>query len=67
MISPSLSFDEEPHVAELVPEERITRSKAKELARKAQAMIMEEEHGGAETRSFYNILIHTSKEDKSMS
>ncbi|CAN8319550.1 unnamed protein product [Cochlearia groenlandica] len=37
----------------------ITRSRPKELAKEAQAMIKEEELGGAEARSFFNQFIHT--------
>ncbi|CAN8323946.1 unnamed protein product [Cochlearia groenlandica] len=35
IISPTLSFDEKDHVPDLVPEERITRSKAKEMAKRS--------------------------------
>ncbi|CAN8242973.1 unnamed protein product [Cochlearia groenlandica] len=40
-ISPSLSFDEEDHIAELVPEEWITRFKAKEMDKRSFDMIIE--------------------------
>ncbi|CAN8271424.1 unnamed protein product [Cochlearia groenlandica] len=47
--------DNEQQAVEEEPRGMITRSKARELARRSQAMFMEEELGGAAARSLFNI------------
>ncbi|CAN8243039.1 unnamed protein product [Cochlearia groenlandica] len=52
----SSNTEEKPNVSEGV----ITRSRAKDLARKAHTMIQEEKLEGADTRSYFNVFTTTT-------
>ncbi|CAN8323949.1 unnamed protein product [Cochlearia groenlandica] len=58
MISPSLSFDEKDHVVDVVPDDRITRSKSKEMAKRSshydKIIVPGTEHQGTEVPSTEN-------------